>query len=309
MGIDVEQVEKEANEIAYILDGIRNNPLVNAHEFAERLESKESLEKAFGISDIHIINYGADRRKYNKFCLAYLIKIFINFTDDDDDAEILLVGYKCIDWGDNYNGTVPENWENYWEHAHQYNKWLKGKKRSSKDHLGREAENKIIKALSKVLASIKLNSTDGKLGYIDKVLKDFENIPEKLTLPIPEWLRDNEQTIKIDGGESLLARFQFPNGGIVELFDGFQTKEVVEGIERIAKIVATAAPIIAVIVISGLLGRQIYNHDSYDSQKEAGFTVSAQLREDTVKGRKPKIDGETSKFKPLPPNDKTYDEE
>lgn len=305
MGIDAKQIEKEANEIASTLDGIRNDLLGNAHEFAELMEGKESIEKSLGISDMYTINYGANQRKYDRFCLAYLIKIFINFASDNDDMEILLVAYKCIEWDGDYDNSASENWEKYWEHAHEYNKWLKGKKRGDKANLGRTTLRKIIDDLSETLAKIKLNSTDSKLGYIDKVLKDFENIPEKLTLPVPEWLWDDRHAIKIDGGKPFW-RFMFPNGGIIEIFESFESKEAIEAIERIAKIVATAAPIIAVIVFSGLLGGKIDDHRSRESQRETGFTASIQL-EDTDKDRKTKIEGEISEFEPLPPDAKTYD--
>lgn len=305
MSIDAKRIETEAIEIASILDGIHNDPLGNAREFAELMEGKESIEKSLGISDIYTINYGADRRKYNKFCLAYLVKVLINFTSDDDDMEILLVGYKYIDWGNDYNDTVPENWEKYWEHAHKYNKRFKGKKRNDKANLGREAEHEVIEELSKALANIKLNSAERKLGYIDRVLKDFENIPEKLTLPVPEWLWDDRQAIKTDGGKPSW-KFKFPNGGIIEILGGFESKEAIEALERIAKMVATAAPIIAIIVFFGMLSGKISDYHSYESQKETGFTASIQL-EDTDNDRKTKIEGEISEFEPLPPDTKTYD--
>lgn len=303
MGIDAKQVEKEANEIASILDGIHNDPLGRAREFAELMEDKESIEKSLGISNMYTINYGTDKRKYNRFCWAYLIKVFINFTSDDD-MEILLVGYRCINWGDSYNDTVPENWEKYWEHAHKYNKWLKGKKRSDKANLGREAEHEIIEELSKVLANIKLNSAGSKLGYIDEVLKDFEDIPEKLTLPVPEWLRNGKKDTKVNG-DQLSGIFKFPNGGAFE-FSGPKSKETIEMIMGIAKMTATATPIIAIIVFFWLLGGKIGDYRSRESQKGAGFTVSIQL-EDTNKDRKTKIEGEISEFEPLPPGTNMYD--
>ncbi len=305
MDVDTEKIEKEAANIADILEGVHDNPLKNAHELVELLESREALEKALGVSNMYTINYGADQRKYNRFCLAYLIKIFINFTSDDDDMEILLVGYERIDWGNGYNNTVSENWENFWEYAHKSNKRLIGRKGKDKAHLGREVEDNVMEELSKTLAEIKLKSTDAKLGYIDKVLKDFENIPEKLTLPVPEWLRDDRQGIKTGGGKPFW-RFKFPNGGIIEIFESFESKEAIEAIERIAKMVATAAPIIAITVFLGLLGREIYDYRSHESQKETGFTASIQL-EDTDKDRKIKIEGEISKFEPLPPDVKIYD--
>lgn len=296
MSIDAKRIETEANEIASILDGIHNDPLGNAHEFVERLEGKESLEKALGISDMYTINYGANQRKYNKFCLAYLIKIFVNFTSCKDDMEILLVSYKCIDWGNSYNDTVPENWENYWEHAHKYNKWLMGKKRNDKAHLGREAENKITKALSKVLASIKLNSADSKLGYIDEVLKDFENIPEKLTLPIPEWLKSNGKDTKEDSGK-ISGTFRFPNGGELSL-SASRSKETIEMFRDIAKMMVTATPMIALIVFLGMLGKQIHDH-SIDVQKINDFTTNAPLKEETTNNRKIKLEGKDVEFAPL----------
>lgn len=302
MGIDAKQVEKEANEIASILDDIHKDPFGRAREFAELMEGKESIEKSLGISDMYTINYGAVRRKYNKFCLAYLIKAFINFTSDDDDMEILLVGYERIDWGNDCNNTVPENWNNYWEYAHKSNKRLIGRKGKDKAHLGREVEDNVMEELSKTLAEIKLKSTDNKLGYIDKVLKDFEDIPEKLTLPIPEWLKDNKRTIKT--GNKTVGRFKLPNGSTVELFEGFES--AIDAIERIVKIVATATPIIAIIVFSGLLGGKIGDYRSRERQKETGFTASVQL-EDTDKDRKTKIEGEISEFEPLPPEAKIYD--
>lgn len=305
MGIDAKQVEKEADEITSILEDIHKDPFGRAREFAELMEGRESIEKTLGISDMYTINYGAVRRKYNKFCLAYLIKVFINFTSDDDDMEILLVGYERIDWGNDCNDTVPENWDNYWEYAHKSNKRLIGRKGKDKAHIGREVEDNVMEELSKTLAEIKLKSTDNKLGYIDKVLKDFEDIPEKLTLPVPEWLRDDRQDIKTGGGKPSW-RFKFPNGGIIEIFGGSESKEAIEAIERIAKIVATAAPIIAIIVFSGLLDRKIGDYRSRERQKEAGFTASIQL-EDTDKDRKNKIEGEISEFEPLPSGTNMYD--
>lgn len=303
MDVDTEKIEKEAANIADILEGVHDNPLKNAHEFVELLESREALEKALGVSNMYTINYGADQRKYNRFCLAYLIKIFINFTSDDDDMEILLVGYERIDWGNSYNNTVSENWENFWEYAHKSNKRLIGRRGKDKAHLGREVEDNVMKELSKTLAEIKLRSTNNKLGYIDKVLKDFENIPEKLTLPIPEWLKDGKRDIKT-GNSKTVGRFKLPNGSTVELFEGFEN--AIDAIERIVKIVATATPIIAIIVFSGLLGGKIGDYHSCERQKETGFTASVQL-EDTNKDRKTKIEGEISEFEPLPPDIKIYD--
>ena len=49
MDVDTEKIEKEAANIADILEGVHDNPLKNAHELVELLESREALEKALGV--------------------------------------------------------------------------------------------------------------------------------------------------------------------------------------------------------------------------------------------------------------------
>lgn len=179
------EIQKIADEIVDILNGIRANPSKRSRELVFFLEDHAFLKQEFKINLRNTKQYKHIELRYRAFCNAYLMKIFLEFIADEYDAEIILMLYGYIQGFE--AATKEEGYTKYWEHAHTYIERI-NRKGESKPHILHEERKLIIKELAKTLAIIKLNS-DGKLDFAKDILEEFSNnvIPEKLSLPITKY--------------------------------------------------------------------------------------------------------------------------
>lgn len=179
------EVQKIADEIVDILNGIRANPSKRSRELVFFLEDRAFLEQEFKINLRNTKQYKHIELRYRAFCNAYLMKIFLEFIADEYDAEIILMLYGYIQGFE--AATKEEGYTKYWEHAHTYIERI-NRKGESKPHILHEERKLIIRELATTLAIIKLNS-DGKLDFAKDILEEFSNnvIPEKLSLPITKY--------------------------------------------------------------------------------------------------------------------------
>lgn len=184
-------IESVAYNIAGILEDIQRSPDKRMKEFVETCEDKNFLEKNFILNEINTRQYKKIKARYQKFCKAYLIKVFLEFIVEDCDIEIMLMLYGFLQGFDDYN--KENRCQRYWEYAHTDNPRIIGKDRKSKCNLFNEIEEPIIKELSETLAAI-MSKSNWKLNFVQEVYEEFINnkIPEKLALPITDYLQHND---------------------------------------------------------------------------------------------------------------------
>lgn len=269
-----DEIEKNAANIISILKEVKYNRPKRAKEIVELLEDRDFLAEEFLLNQIGTKQHKNIELRYQAFCNAYLMKLFLEFITDEHGAEIMLMRYGYLrDFTDKKMGI---RYERYWEHAHTYNEHISDKERGEKGNLLREAEKSIVKEFAETLAGIMLNS-NGKLNFAEDVLNEFSNnaIPEKLSLPITEYFKhayiqpkeqteeDNGQNVKLDmpdtdDGDKMAASSDGnPEQGKISVPpknsepDNEQPTEKAESINKIVKAVYFAGALIAGSIIAG----------------------------------------------------------
>ena len=175
------EIQRLSEEISAIIWEIRQDPKKRSRELFQKIESYKSIEKNFHYTEMDSNQYKPIMPSYDKFCRAYLMRIFLVFIDEDD-IELVLFLYGFLKEFDGI--TKDEQYNAYFNYARTHNPRI-NKKRKDKGSLLREVGKEIIQQLSETVAGIAHGSKD-KLNFADAVYKEFldNSIPEMLSLPI-----------------------------------------------------------------------------------------------------------------------------
>lgn len=192
---------KNVDDIKEHLKTLRNNPSAYKKEFVYPFLGKDIIEDKLQSDKNQIQNTIIAEERYDRFCNAYLIEIFLTFLSAND-AEIMLMIYGLLDNFDIIR--LGDRREEYWQYAHTYNSRLQGSKNQDKDNLLRGIENNIIDNLANILIELKSDSIKMS-NFTNMVFEGFINnkIPEKISPPITEYLQrnDNFRSLNFDSNK------------------------------------------------------------------------------------------------------------
>lgn len=300
----------DKDDLVEILKTMRKNS-AEAKHFVRELENEKELKK----------NYTDEQ--YKQFCFVYVIEIIREYIFDEEDREMLLVTINLLSGFENIKGLMErchtyiaitsktkiyEKIEDGW--SDPYGSFM-DKVDSCIKKLVERLENK----LKEIKESRKSNrqKQDIYLGFADEVIEKIskeypEGLPQKILLPLPKFLQNQNQEIKIPNikeprNDNINPNvYPFPKTpesnlprsdpeyqqNIIPLKNTGTTKNIGSSIfEKICKqkrIIIITIFAIVILVIAAISIKKIFN--TYEFYRKTSVTMDTKYENDNADGEK-----------------------